>query len=140
MTEPLWRKGKHSDYTGFVVEVHVRKDQRTGAIRSVQRLQDQADEKAASTLGPTSGMEEAAWALLMEAAGLEARLQILHRLTNTPHFEEKLTNADNAPEDLREMVAEDTLKILQEALLKQVPDIVESTMEMIRDGLRSENE
>ena len=139
MAQAPWRKGKFPDYIAFVVELFVRKDQKTGAIRSLHRLQDQNDEKAANALGPTSGMEEASWALLMESAGLEARLQILHRLTNTPHFEEKLMKADNAPDDLREMVTEDTLKVLQAALEKQVPGIVDSTIEKIRDGLRSQN-
>lgn len=131
-----WEKGQHPDYDAFVIEVHVRKDRRTKGIQSFRCLQDQRDETTASALGPTGGMDEGSWALLTEAARAEVMLQVLHRLSNTPHFQEKLLNAEEAPHDLLEMVSQDTLNILQKGLSSQIPHLVKEAMEVVRDGLR----
>lgn len=139
MSRAPWEKGKHSDYTGFVMEVHVRKDQRTGSVDSFRCLQDQTDEEAAHTLGPTGGMEEGSWSLLTEAARAEVLLQLLWRISNTPHFKEKLVNAEEAPQDLLEMVSQDTLNILQKGMSSQIPHLVKEAMDTVRDGLRHEN-
>ena len=64
MSDAPWEKGDHPDYTGFVIEIHVRKNKKAGSIQSYRCLQDEDDEKTADALGPTGGMVEGALALL----------------------------------------------------------------------------
>lgn len=139
MPEPMqWTKGKHDDYSAFVLEVHVRKD-KAGGLRTRRSLQDDVDHAVVESYGASGGLEEGAMALLTEAARAEAMLQLLVKLSNDAEFKEKIAG-DSAPDDeLIEKLSKDTLEQLRRGLETVVPSLAQETVQLVRDGLRNQN-
>lgn len=130
-----WVKGRHQDYTAFVIEVHVHQD-RTGNLRSFHCLQGTEDEVAASTLpGSSGGMEEGALALLTEAGRAESLLQVLVKLTNEPEFQQKLLSDGEVDPGLIENLTKGTMDQIHRELCEILPHIVRETVIKVRDGL-----
>ena len=135
-----WSKGIHSEYTAFVMEIHVRKDQETGTLQSFRRLQDTTDVKAAESLGPTGGIPEGSWALLTESVRSEAMLQLLRKLSNDPKFKGKLEDAEGSPEDLVENLSKSTLQQVQRGLEELVLPLAREAITAVQNGLRNQAE
>jgi hypothetical protein len=134
-----WPKGIHHDYTAFVMEVHVRRDQ-GGAARSFHCLQDQRDEETTASLQSSGGMEEGAWALLTECVKAEALLQVLVKLSNDAEFQRKMIQTDEVDPGLLENLTKATLEQLHKGLNELLPHVVRETLTTVCDGLRSKNE
>jgi hypothetical protein len=132
-----WHKGANSDYTAFVIEVHICRDA-AGHVHSARKLQDDKDEEAVQSLGNAGGMEEGAFGLSVEALRQEAMLQVLVQVSNDEEFKDRLLSGNEIPPDLLEKVAEDTLKLMWATMSRVGPSIVRETLETVRDGLLSE--
>lgn len=140
MSEPVpWSKGIHPTYSAFVLEIHIRKDEK-GDIRTGRRLQDVQDEAVTNSMGTTGGMEEGAWALLAEAVRTEATLQLVVKLSNDPEFKEKIESKDVNLDELIGNLSKDTLEQVQRSLDALVPALARETLHLVRDGLRNKNE
>jgi hypothetical protein len=135
MTAP-WKKGVHSDYTAFVIEVHVRRD-REGNVASYRRLQGPEDQRTSETMEGSHGMVEGSWALLTESARSELMLQLLVKLSNDPEFKQKLASEGDIDEGLLRSLSKDTLEQLQKGLKELLPHLTREAAETVRDGLRT---
>lgn len=78
-----WKKGIHSSYSGFVLEIHVRVDE-DGTIRSFKSLQDARDVEVAESIGKSHGLAEAALALFVEGLRQECTVQLLAEISHDP--------------------------------------------------------
>jgi hypothetical protein len=134
-----WTKGENPEYSAFVIEVHVRKD-RSGALRSFRRLQDDQDERVSASFGMTGGMEEGAWALIVESVRAEAMLQVLVQLSNDPDFKKKLVGAEGPAPELIERSTAATMQVLRRVLDQVGPSLVEEALRNVHHGLRREHE
>jgi len=135
-----WTKGTHPDYSAFVIEVHVRKDAETGALRSLHRLQDEQDVEVTATLTPSGGMAEGSWALLTEAIRAEALLQLLLKLSNDAEFKEKMESAEEVPEDFIENLSKSALQQVQRGLNELASPLAHEAISAVHDGLRNQTE
>lgn len=134
MTAP-WRKGQHDNYTAFVVEVHVRKD-RAGKVHSVRALQDETDHATTEKMEGSHGMQEAAWALLMESVRAELILQILVKLTKDPAYKERLMSGNE--EELIQEMKESLLAHMHRGLEEIVPPLTKEALESVRTGFQKQ--
>ena len=132
-----WTKGAHSDYTAFVIEVHVCRD-REGNVHSARKLQSEEDEAAVQNLGNARGMEEGSFGLLVESIRQEAMLQTLVKFSNDSEFKENLLNGENVADDLLAQVTDDTLKLMWATLSRIGMSVVRETLEQVRDGLQEQ--
>lgn len=132
MTAP-WRKGTHPEYEAFVIEVHVRKDQ-DGHVHSFRGLQDATDYATTEKMKGSHGMQESAWALLMESVRAELMLQVLVNLTQKPEFKEKLLD-ENLQKEIEEELSKTTLEQLHRGLEEITLPLVREAMETMKDGL-----
>lgn len=137
--EQRWANGQHPTYDAFVIEVGVRRDH-DGTVQSYKKLRSESDFETAQKLGPGGGLEEGSWALLTEGVRTETMLQLLVKLSNDPEFKKNLMAAENAPEDLIEKLAADTLEVTQRVLKEIVPGLAREAIEQVRDGLRSQQD
>lgn len=134
-----WTKGINTNYTAFVIEVHVCKDE-LGNVHSARKLQDELDESTVQTLGNAGGMEEGSFGLLVEATRQEAMLQVLIKLSNDPEFKVKLLNQTNIADDLLAQVTDDTLKLMWASLHRIGASIVRETLEQVQHGSQKQIE
>lgn len=130
-----WTKGKHTDYSAFVMELHVRRD-RDGSLRTRRLLQDEEDRAVAQSMGNSGGLEEGAWALLTEATRAETLLQLLVKLSNDPQLQEKFSSDPASFEDVVARLTKDTLEQMTRGLDTLVPSLARETAETVRDGFR----
>ena len=135
MTAP-WSKGKHEDYSAFVVEVYVRKD-RAGKIHSVRALQDETDHATTREMEGSHGMAEASWALLMESVRAELMLQILVRLTKDPDYQQKLLVGEHE-EELAQEMRESLIAHMHRGLEEVVPPLTKEALESVRTGFQKQ--
>lgn len=126
-----WLKGKHDDYTAFVVEVEIAVDQ-YGVPWSNHKLQNQSDHDITSQM-KSGGMEHVAHALVSEAVKREALLEVLIRLSNDPEFKGRLQ--DPAPEAQENLVNEASaaiIEVFRRAAGELAPEAARAALAMIR--------
>jgi hypothetical protein len=135
--DPPWPKGSHSDFSAFVIEVHVRRDQ-TGALRSSRNLQDNLDEDTAMNMAPSGGLTEGATALLIEAAKTEAMLQALVVLSHDKTFRDRLlSGSEEQKQQLIQNLIRDSSSVMKDSLDRFLPQLCEETIKQITDGISS---
>lgn len=132
-----WSPGEHPDYSAFVIEVHVRKD-RSGKVQSFRRLQSEQDEKVVQGFSSSGGMEEGAWALMVESVRTEALLQTLIKMSNDLDFKKNLLAAQAPSEELIEKLTAATMNVGRRVLDSIVSSLVEETLRTITHELRRE--
>lgn len=77
-----WEKGIHEDYSALVLELEVCRDGH-GRVFSNHHLQDEKDQQVAMSW-PSCGMEQVAFALLLEAVRRESLLCVLALMSQDP--------------------------------------------------------
>lgn len=107
---------------GIVVEVHVHRDEH-GRVHSNRRLRGESDQQVALSW-PSGGMEQVAFALLVEAMRQEALLQILIKESQEPGFIARLT-ASKAEVDAEVALLR---KALENQMATLVPRLAESAV------------
>lgn len=130
---PPWRKGFNKDYTHFVIEVHVAKDQ-NNQVFSFHKLQHEQDEATCVRL-PHQGLEETVFALLTETIRKEALLETLVLVSNDEEFQERLLSGEEIDDDLVQTVTEATKDVLVKALDKQVVLAVQESLQTVKQGM-----
>lgn len=108
-----WEKGEHSDHTVFVVEVEVCINEH-GQVFSTHQLQDEQDHKIAQKL-PSSGLNQTAVALLLEAIRREVNLQVLIKLSHDEKVEAQIKDPQ-----ARDLLEKEFASTVKEVLIKQV--------------------
>lgn len=132
-----WKKGKHDEYTCFVVEVEVAVDQ-AGVPWSAHRLQDQQDHDLTRDM-PSGGLEYVAYALVQEAVKREALLQVLLKVSNDSEFKGNLLNSQETPAALVEEVTVAMMEVIKSATRELAPAAARAALDMVRLDPPTEN-
>lgn len=80
------------DHEVVVLEVLVRRNKTSGQVDSIHRPQSEADEKLLLSW-PSGGLEQAAFALLVEAARKEALLSVILDASKDPQWRARFQSA-----------------------------------------------
>lgn len=102
-----WKKGKHENYTNFVVSINICITD--NQVVSYKELQDVEDVETVSQL-PNHGLEETQHALLVEACKLEALLMTL-----------KVMSQGTNSKDSRDVLIQNVKEVLSKSIDKLVP-------------------
>lgn len=132
--QPPWKKGFHKDYTHFVIEVHVAKDEKN-QVFSLHKLQHEQDEQTVQRM-PNQGMEETVFGLLTATLRQESLLETLILMSNDDEFKNQVFGEEDL-EKLSTRVSDAVQDVLAKAIAKQVKTAAEDTIKRIRDGFPS---
>lgn len=125
VSPPTWTPGTHDDHEVAVLEVLVRRDKATGRVYSTHRPQSEFDEKLLLSW-PSGGLEQATFALLVEALRKEALLSVLLDASKDPQW---LARFRNATSDERKAAITRLAAILRQSVGKTVERISEAALQ-----------
>lgn len=118
-----WRRGRNPGFDVVAVEVLVRRDEH-GRVISAHDLQ--SDEGRGIVAGwPSGGMEQVAFALLVEAVKREAVLDVLLRASHDPSF---LGRWKSAGSEEREPLLQEMVKALRVGMAGTVARVAETAV------------
>lgn len=118
-----WRKGRSPGFEVVAVEVLVRRDEH-GRVISAHDLQ--TDEGREIVVGwPSGGMEQVAFALLVEAVKREALLDVILRASHDSNFVEKWKSLGA---DEREPLIQEMVKALRVGMAGTVARVAETAL------------
>lgn len=126
-----WTPGQHDDHEIVVLEVLVRRDKSSGRVYSTHRPQSESDEKLLLSW-PSGGLEQATFALLVEAVRKEAVLNVILDASKDPDWLHRFRSA--TPED-RKAAIRRLAAILRQSIGKTLERISEAALQEALEGV-----